>query len=572
MNKFSKLKGVVAFDFETDGITKFCQGKIRLAGFSDSNTTFWTDDLKAIAEFLKAGTHELVAHNAVFELRACKENFGFFPKNVKYDTMAIHYLTDEATSHSLDEVAKQHLGVHTWDIADQMARNNWNWATVPVEVLGPYCAKDAMYTKQLLDVFLKKTPKGIMKVHKKILLPLIKTCAKMEYYGIKIDVDYSKNLSKEYQKKMDVYRKEFLDTPVIAKAMRRVGLDDDLNMNSAPQMRKLFCNGLKFKIEEKTGTGLPSVREENIMKFKDHPGVQTYLDWKTSQTVKTNFIDKFSEFGDKDGIIHSHMNPCFVTTGRLSVTKPNMQAIPTNPEVRGMFVSRFKGGCMVSADFKQLEMRLVASESGETRLLDAFKRGDDVHDLTAKLLFGEDFSKEERTVAKRVNFGIVYGAGPSKLVREFNMSWEQAESLINRFNKAYPNLYRWMKQQREYVHKHGVVLSKFGRIRRLGNTKGLPEWQVASIERQAGNFPIQSQGADLTNVCLVKAYREFTKRKLRSRIVLQVHDSIVVDTKPDEKDEVIEILTNVMTKEVPEKCSWLRVKIEIDIQVTERWS
>lgn len=568
----SMLKGVVAFDFETTGITKFDCGKIRIAAFADKNSVFWTDDVKAIANFLHKSDLQKVAHNVGFEMRTCRENFGFWPRNMAYDTVAMHYLLDESSPHRLDILASTFLEAEPWDIEYRMKQHNWTWKTVPTAVLGPYCALDAYYTRRLYDAFNERMSEKLRFVHNKIVFPLAKVCAKMEYSGIKIDLAYASKLSIDYQKSMDETRSKFLCGASVRRAMKKVELDDTLNMNSTHQIRRLFCGGLGLKIEEKTESGLDSIREEAITKYKGMPAIVTYLTWKKAQTIKNNFIDKFPNFADRNGIIRAHMNPCFVTTGRLSVTNPNMQAIPVDPKIRNMFISRFVGGYMLSFDFKQLEMRLVASESGEEKLLEVFKRGGDVHSLTAQLLFGKDFTKDQRSVAKRVNFGIIYGAGAGKLVREFNMTWNTAESLIDKFNRGYPKLYRWMRLQKELIAKHGEITSRFGRVRRLGKVDKLPEWQKAAIERQAGNFPIQSQGADLTNLCLIQANREICKEKLKSKICLQVHDSIIVDTTPKEVDRITKILTRVMTKDVPAGCPWLKVRIEVEVQVEHKWA
>ncbi len=232
-----------------------------------------------------------------------------------------------------------------------------------------------------------------------------------------------------------------------------------------------------------------------------------------------------------------------------------------------MFCSRWPKGVIGSFDFKQLEMRLVASESNEKRLLEAFKKDVDVHSMTAKSLFGSSFTKDQRSIAKRINFGVVYGVTAYTLDKEFDLGVDHATKLMEKFFKSYPAIFQWMKKQRNYVNKHGFIKSRFGRVRRLGDTSLLEDWRRAAVERQAGNFPIQSMGADITNKALINVISGMRRQKLRSKVVHQIHDSILIDIHISELQEIKRNIPSIM-------CSghdFLKCKLEVDSNFDHHW-
>lgn len=566
---------LLAFDYETTGITPHSVGKVRCLGLSDGKIAGWVDasepGFEELAKDFLLGPITKISHNSVFERRCSKENFGVYPLRLKWDTYAMHFLIDENSSHQLEVLAGRYLDAPQYDIAYEMEQSGQTYATIPMEKLGPYCAKDTLYTYQLHEIFRKelKKDKGLMKLYRRIARPLTDVVARMEVTGAFFDKKWASKLEEILKLEMGNLHDLFCKSN--RKMLKRLGLYPNLNMNSSHQMRKVFVKGLKFVIFEKTKGRKESVKEDVIEKFRSkHISVPKYLDWKKKFTQLNNFVQKYPRFADEKGIIRASINPCFVVTGRLSVTKPPLQAVATDPRIRGMFSSRYKHGSIASCDFKQLEVRLVASESGETRLLKAISQGDDLHGLTASLLFGKGYSKDQRNEAKRVNFGVVYGITGYALALQINKTEDYSQGLIDKFFARYPNIKTWMEEQKDYVQKHGFIRSRFGRVRRLGDVKNLPDWQREAIERQAGNFPIQSAGADLTNLALIHLHRVFNG-SLKSRIILQVHDSILCDVYPGEEELVKQAMIQVMSVDVPEMCPWLKVKLDVDFTIQERW-
>lgn len=573
---FIKNATEIAFDYETTGITEHSVGKVRCLGLSDGKVGAWVDardsGFEDLARDFLTGPKTKISHNSVFERRCSRENFGVYPRHLKWDTYAMHFLLDENTSHALDVLSGKYLDAPQYDIYHEMVAAGQTYATYPIEKLGPYCAKDSLYTSQLAAIFKKELKEqSLTKIYEDITLPLTEVISRMEVRGTKLDLKWQRVLEKVLQAEMFVLKEKFIK--LNTKRMEKVKLSPDkFNMNSADQMRKLITVGMGIPIFEKTEGGKESVKAEVVEKIKHrHKTLPLYLDWKSKFTQLNNFVQKYPKFCDEKGIIRASINPCHVVTGRLSVTKPPLQAVDTDPRIRGMFSSRFERGHIASCDFRQLEVRLVASESGEERLLKAIKEGVDLHGLTSELLFGKDYTKEERNEAKRVNFGVVYGITGYALAFQINKDEGYSQGLIDKFFAKYPKIKVWMDVQKAYVEKHGYIKSRFGRVRRLGDTNNLPNWQKEGLLRQAGNFPIQSAGADLTNLSLIHLFRVFKANKMKSVIFMQVHDSVLVDVRPGEEKAVERAMVNVMTTLVPGMCPWLRVKLDVDYALQERW-
>lgn len=313
-----------------------------------------------------------------------------------------------------------------------------------------------------------------------------------------------------------------------------------------------------------------------------HPFIGSYLAWKGITTRRNNFTIKFPEFCDKQGIIHPHFNPCGTVTGRLASSDPPAHTFPRPDEdedeasiakIRGMVVSRFPGGALISNDYSQLELRLLANEAEEESMIEAFEKGQDLHGLTAERIFGKAYTKQQRSIGKTINFAIGYGIQAKALSRKFNVPFETAENWIRQFWKGYRSLYLWTQRQHAFVQKHGWIASRFGRVRHLPEAmnKDLKPWQMAALLRQAGNFPIQSAGADINNLSCIKLSHQIQQGGGKARLCLPVHDSIMVDTPKDEIKAVSELCREVMEDQLQAACSWMKVKLKIDQTISYRW-
>lgn len=564
---FLKSTEVVTIDFETTGKSKAEGGEIRCVGFHTESAGSFAVDAKDFKfdDFMQEVIESfplLQAHNSIFEMHWFLEEWGRIPKGMYYDTFLMHYLLDENSSHDLESIASQYLQAKSWDIGPEMDKNGWDWATIPYDKLVAYNGLDCYYTAELGKVLWQKIKdQGLEEFYRDVLFPTAKLCAKMEYRGLKIDRKYLDTLTKLYTGDCEV----LLDDMIT-----KFKLKSSFNPGSSQQITAVL-DGLRIKTKEKTPSGKVSVNEKALEPLRDkNPFISLYLDWKQKDTAIHNFLEKYPALLDKEDIVHPSCNPGFIVTVRIAVSKPPAQNI--SGPVRGIVASRFPGGKLLYADYSQLEMRLLISESGEERMINLLNEGRDIHDLTARDLFGEGFTPEQRKIAKSINFLTVYGGGAKKLSKTFNVKKHIAEDWLKKFWDANPKIAEWMSAQHDFVRKNGWLKSRFGQIRRLPDAQSQDEYIVWRCLRQAGNYPIQEQGAVITNLSAVVA-NKLLEQNHRSQLVLIVHDALLIDVYPKEEQNVAKLVRRVMEEDVPgDYCPWLKVKLTTSQAFGERWS
>lgn len=571
------MKPPIAFDFETTGI-EFAGHRLRCFSISDGERAVWVDYEKdpveagrALEAFLRSPIPKCV-HNGVFETRWSLGLFGIIPKNLAWDTMLLAHEHDENGAKRLDLLASSYLDVSTWDIAPPDATEEF-YTNVQMKDLGPYNALDSLYTRRLLPPLKAQLSEGQLNHYKTILLPLSKLCAKLQHRGIMIDQEWTSNLLGRYRAEMENIQRDFIKRPAVQKLIASLG-KKKFNMNSSQQAGKLFFEIMKLPVVERSKkTGRPSAREPALLRIPNAPPeVKMYLDWKTKQTINNNYLEKFPTFCDKKGLIHADFNPARIVTGRIAVTNPPLTNVPDNRLVRGMFVSRWPGGKLVSADYSQLELRLVASEAGDERFIQAFQTGADPHNDTAAEIWGKDFTPLNRAIAKNINFGIAYGVTPYKLEKEYSLTKQMSEWIIEQWKKAHPWVFKWMRKVHEEAKKTGQVVSRFGRVRHFPNIKVVQDEKLlAAMLREAGNFPIQSAGADLTTLACLLVEERMRAQKMKSLLCQDNHDAMIVDRHPKEGNEVDALIVDVMENEVPRRCEWLKVPLKVSIKTTTHW-
>ncbi|ANS05724.1 DNA polymerase I [uncultured Mediterranean phage] len=571
-------KVAIAFDYETTAKQPPFGGRIRCFSASDGREAFWVDVEKheekamiALDKFLRSDRPK-IAHNLTYEFAWSKWVLGVEPVKMLYDTALEHYLLDENKSHALDNVAMEAFGVPNWDISPDMTENEWSWASVPMEVLGPYNALDSYWTARLHSLQWPQLSDKLKKLYKDVVRPMAKVCARFEVRGAKIDRKWAKEVDELYSAHMDgivVKVKKRTSTKQLIKELEDEG--KEFNFNSDLQKRRLFYDIVKLPVIQKTATGKPAVDADTLERLKDqHPLVAEYLDWKGTLTERTNYLQKFPTFCDEKGKVHASYNNGYVVTGRLSVKSPPMQTVPDDKLMKGMFKSRFKGGKVFSGDYKQLEICLVASEANDEAMLETIREGKSAHDLTAREIFGDRFTQDDRAIAKRINFGIVYGISPYSLSKQFNLPLEYCETIFKNFRKKRPRLFKWMDQQHNHLLEHGWVESRWGRVRRLPEIITANERDAARMLRQVGNFPIQSAGADITNMACILVDRKLRQEECRSVFFNQIHDSLIIDIHPKELDQIPPMIVKVMTDEVQKSVPWLKTTLEVDWSLEDR--
>lgn len=570
------VKQFVTFDFETNGQYKQYGGKIRCVGLSTNGQSIVLEASEPgfkefMIEFLNSDVKKC-AFNCVFEIRWCLDEFGIGPRNLIYDPMLMHYIIDENKKHGLEAIALEYLEKRSWKLDDMFEENNWDFESVPMNILMPYCEKDCKYTHELTYKLTEELKEQNLKgLYIDLLMPLACLCAKMEHRGMMIDRQWAQKISGNYETSKFSREKQMFALKEILDYVDEKRLEKNkfiFNLNSSKQIAEIVYKklGLRSIIKTKKGSNSASEKALEPLRTK-HVFIDLYLQWKQINTIINNYLEKYPKYQDDQGLIHSNFNPAFIVTGRLSCSNPSAQTIPNDPNVRGMFISRFKGGKVLSGDFDQLELRLIASESQDPTLLRAFKEGIDPHNLTAEKMFGKDFTQDQRRIAKAFNFGINYGLTEWGIMRNFNVSEDQAMQWLHQYRKTYPRLFEWIKEQYDFVKKNGYIKSKTGRIRHL-NLKGMEEWKIGHALRQAGNFPIQSLGADITNITAIEIDKELKNKKFNSIIFNQIHDSLLIDLYPNEGEDIKVLCDRTINYYVQEYCT---VPLTMTFKENERW-
>lgn len=576
----------IAFDYECSGFSPFEGHHIRTVAFSGGTVGYWMvveGDAAArdvLKWFLLNKNIRKTAFNSVFESLWSIAEFGTEPLGLVHDPMLYAHLRNENGPHALDDLAGLDLGTSNWDIHPTMQEKGWTFETVPVEELGYYNGLDAVYTARLVQPTLGALDEGQRWVYKNILRPLAKLCARMEYRGMHIDLAWVEKALAKYRGEMDALDVEMRSDPAALKLAKGLPKGRQINWRSSQQMSRLFYDILKLPVAGTTDSGRPSAKADFLEKIKNPPTLLTkYLQWKERETVVGKYLEKFPKFCDDRDRIHQSHNPAFQVTGRISQSNPPAANVPdgvvvngkSDGLVRGMFDSRFKGGKFVSGDYKALEFRLVVSEANEKPFIEAFKKGLDPHALTAAELFGKDFTKEDRAKAKITNFSLIYGITEYSLAPKLGVDQEAAALIIRNFKRKHPGIFVWMERQYERARREKKAVNRFGRVRHLQDIAGLPDWRVNEIYREAGNFPIQSAGADINNLSIIELDRQMRAAGMKSLVIMNHHDAIKVDAHPREVDQVRDLLVKVMQEEIPGRLDWLQVPLEVEVEVNDRW-
>ncbi|MCM8823163.1 MAG: DNA polymerase I [Candidatus Omnitrophica bacterium] len=394
-------------------------------------------------------------------------------------------------------------------------------------------------------------------------MPLVRVISAMESWGINIDQDYLIALSKEVDNRISTLTEEIFKIS-----------GGSFNINSPQQLRKVLFEQLKIPPVKRTKTGF-STDEEVLEKLAhNYPIAKLLLEYRELSKLKSTYISPFlEEVKIKGGRIYAKFNQMGTQTGRLSSYSPNLQSVPAKGDfaqkIRKAFVPSFKEGFILSADYSQIELRILAHLSKEDNLIDAFKRGEDIHSFTARLLFdipSQIIDKEQRDIAKRVNFGIVYGMSAYGLAKELEVGEEEARAFIENYFLRYPKVRDFIERSYEEVKKTGYTKTLMGRIRYVEEINSPnPELRDFAL-RQAVNTPIQGTAADLIKLAMVKIFREFNKNNLNSKLIIQIHDELVFDVLDKELDKVISIV-----KECMEGGLELVVPVLVNIKIGKNW-
>lgn len=513
--------------------------------------------VKLLAPIFESESIEKIGQNLKYDISILKR-YGAVFKGPLFDTMIAHYLLQPDMRHNLDVLAETYFGYKMQPIEELIGKKGKNQKTmrqVEATAIAEYAGEDADITFQLKEFFEPKlVDTGVEKVFREIEMPLINVLAEMELEGVAIDV---KGLQ-AYSQKLEGEIKE-LEESIQGYA------NEPFNISSPKQLGEVLFSELKLVDKpKKTKSGQFATSEDILVSLKGkHPIIESILDYRQIVKLKSTYVDALPSLVDEETHrIHTTYNQTVAATGRLSSTAPNLQNIPIRTprgqEVRKAFIARGQGFELFAADYSQIELRIIAAMSKDAEMIQAFKKGEDIHAATAAKIFNvplEEVTREQRSNAKTVNFGIIYGVSAFGLSQQTNLSRTEAKETIESYFKTYPGIKDYMDSQVEFAREKGYVETILGRRRYLKDINSRNAVVRGHSERNAINAPIQGSAADIIKMAMIKIQEEIDNQNLESKMVLQVHDELVFDAKSEEIDSlksmVIEKMENAIELEVP---------------------
>lgn len=568
--------GIFAFDTETTGFDVFNDSLVGMSfaveefeawyvPFDASKETEYLDILRPLFENENI---EKIGQNIKFDMMVLL-NAGVRTLGFKYDTMLLHYLLDPESRHGMNHLARTYLGYSPIEIESLIGRGakQITMDMVPVDKVAEYAAEDADVTLRLKNVLWPQVvEQELEKLYRDIEEPMIDVLADMEMAGVRVDTkilsDYGRKLSGELAK--------------LEEEIRVVTGEPALNVNSARQLGDALFGKMKIDPKPKTTkTKQYRTDEEYLQSLADrNPVVNMILEYRGIKKLLSTYIEALPQLvNPKTGRVHTSYNQAVTATGRLSSSNPNLQNIPIREEqgreIRKAFVPADGDHLLFSADYSQVELRLMADLSGDKNLLDAFCAGEDIHAATAALLFDvplADVTSEQRRRAKTANFGIIYGISAFGLSQRLNIPRTEAAEIIAGYFRSYPGVKDYMERVIAQARDEGYVTTLFGRKRFLPDIRSANANVRGLAERNAINAPIQGSAADIMKLAMIAVHKEFSKRGLRSRVILQVHDELVVDMYKPEQAQVTEIVVKAM-----EGAARLKVTLTVDCGVGANW-
>ena len=494
--------------------------------------------------------------------------YGVEVQGALFDTMVAHYLLEPELRHGMDYLAETYLKYQPVSIASLIGKGKTQitMREVPVEEVKDYAAEDADITLQLQEFLEPKLQKeGLEKLYLDIEAPMIKTLVDMEFEGIRINPDFLADYSKELDK-------EIVETEQMI--YEKAG--GKFNIGSPKQVGEILFDKLKAPGGKKTKTGQYKTDEDVLNDLAaNFPIVADILKYRGLSKLKSTYVDALPKMvNPRTGRIHSSFNQALAATGRLSSNNPNLQNIPIRtPEgarVREAFIPRDEHHLLLSADYSQIELRLIAEISGDEAMLEAFQSGQDIHRATAAKVFEVPFDQvttEQRYRAKTVNFSIIYGAGATNLSRQLGIKRTEASELIEQYFKQYQGLKHYMVDTVEQARKNGYVMTLMGRRRILRDINSKSSLERSNAERIAINTPIQGTAADMIKIAMNNIHNALKNSNLNTKMILQVHDELIFDVPKDEVEKVKPIIEDKMKHAIPN----LKVPILVGMGVGESW-
>ncbi|MBR6930379.1 MAG: DNA polymerase I [Bacteroidales bacterium] len=508
-----------------------------------------------------------IGQNLKFDISMLAQ-YGISVKGKLFDTMLAHYLIEPEQRHNMDYLAEVYLNYVTIPIEELIGkgRQQKTMREVPVELVKEYAAEDADITMRLYEKLLPLLKEnGVEKLFYEIEMPLVPVLSRMEANGVKIDTENLKQISDEFAVEIRKIEEQIYEL---------AGMP--FNIASPKQLGEILFE--KLRIDEKakkTKTGQYATGEEVLQKLAHkHPIVNLILDYRSLTKLKSTYLDALPALvNPKDGLIHTSFNQAVTATGRLSSNNPNLQNIPVRTEkgreIRRAFVPRSEQYTLLAADYSQIELRIIAHLSQDPAMVADFNLGHDIHAATAAKVFHvpmEQVTKEQRSRAKAVNFGIIYGMSAFGLAERMELSRSEAADIIKKYFEEYAGIKEYMNRSIALAKERGYAETILGRRRYLRDINGANSVVRGFAERNAINAPIQGSSADMIKIAMIGIHQELERLKMQSKMILQVHDELVFDAHLDELDTLKSIVQDKMVHAMP-----LSVPVVVEINTGANW-
>lgn len=568
----------VCFDTETTGLKALEVELIGIAFSYEVGKGYYVsfpedqEETKAILEefrpFFTSDEIEKIGHNLKYDIKVLS-NYEMPVKGKLFDTMIAHYLINPDMRHNMDMLAETYLNYQPVSIVDligKKGKNQLSMRVVPLADQTEYAVEDADITFQLKQLFTSELESGnVTNLFNDIETPLVSVLTAMEIEGININIDFLKELSVALTEDINRLEKNIYEQA-----------GEEFNIASPKQLGIVLFEKMELvKKPKKTKTGQYKTGED-ILSFlaKDHKIIRDIQEYRQYKKLQSTYVDALpNEVNPKTGRIHTEYMQAVAATGRLSSNNPNLQNIPIRTErgkeVRKSFIPRDENHVLLAADYSQIELRIIAALSEEENMIEAFKNGEDIHASTAAKVFNvplDEVTREQRSNAKTVNFGIVYGVSAFGLSNQTDLSRSEAKELIDTYYETYPKLKAYMAAQVDFAREHGYVETVLNRRRYLKDINSRNAMVRSGAERNAVNAPIQGSAADIIKLAMINIHNRFEKEGFKSKMLLQVHDELVFDAHKDE----LEIIRPIIKDEM-ENAFKMSVPLDVEVGIGENW-
>ena len=568
----------VCFDTETTGLNPLTAELVGISFSWEIGKGFYLPfpedktEAQALIEtlrpFFESDTIQKIGQNLKYDIKVLAK-YNVQVKGPLFDTMLAHYLINPDMRHNMDVLAETYLNytpIAITELIGKKGKNQLSMRDVPLEKQTEYAVEDADITLQLKEHFEKELGEAnTQKLFDDIEVPLLRVLAAMELEGINLDVDFLNSLSDDLNNDINTLERKIYEVA-----------GEEFNIASPKQLGIILFEKLKLVDKpKKTKTGQYATGEDILSYLaKDHEIIRNILDYRGLAKLKSTYVDALPlQVEPATGRVHTDYMQTVAATGRLSSNNPNLQNIPIRTargrQVRKAFVPRNEDYTLLAADYSQIELRIIAALSEEETMIEAFKNGEDIHASTASKVFNvplNEVTREQRSNAKTVNFGIIYGVSAFGLSNQTDLSRGEAKELIDTYYETYPKLKKFMSAQVDFARDHGYVKTILDRRRYLKDINSRNAVVRGAAERNAVNAPIQGSAADIIKIAMINIYNKLEAGNYKTKMLLQVHDELVFDVYKPELEEMKTLIKTEM-----EQAFKMEVPLDVEVDTGLNW-